>query len=350
MQNGLLDLDRRELLPHTDRLFNLHALPFAFDPHAQAPRWMMFLAQVWGDDPETVEGIQMHSGYLVSGRTDLQKILFVFGPKRSGKGVIQSVAIGLLGAENCCGPALDDLAGDFGLEPLVGKSLAIFSDVRIGGRSGSSKVLGNLLRVAGEDQVSANRKHRLPWVGVLPTRLMMFSNDIPNIRDTSTALQARFIVLRMTRSFYGEEDTGLKKALAAELPGILNWALEGLTKLEERGRLHQPPSGLQILETMRTAASPVAAFVEQRCVRGPKHEVPKLELYHAFKHWRDEQDISYGSGISHFMRDLLSAAGGVIEESKERTGGGERRRVLKGIALAEPTDPNAWMEYAEWKR
>ncbi|MFM9846051.1 MAG: phage/plasmid primase, P4 family [Hyphomicrobiaceae bacterium] len=345
MLNGILDLDGRRLLPHTERLFVIHALPFGFDPNARAPKWMAFLASVWGDDVETLETLQMYTGLTASGRTDLQKILFVFGPTRSGKGVIQSVFQGLLGSDNCCGPTLDDLGGDFGLEPLIGKSLAIFSDVRLGTRTSSQKVLGNLLRISGEDQVSANRKYKLPWVGVLPTRLMMFSNDIPNIRDTSTALQARLVVLRMTRSFKGQEDTGLKGVLVAELPGILNWALEGLVKLEERGRLVQPQSGQQIMETMRAAASPVGAFLEQRCVLGEEHEVPKEDLFKAFKHWRDAQEIPYHSGISHFMRDVFSAASGVIEESKERKDGG-RRRVLKGVGLL-PEDPLELLEYGD---
>lgn len=41
--NGLLDVERRELLDHTPRFFNVTSVPFDFDPAAPAPlRWLAF--------------------------------------------------------------------------------------------------------------------------------------------------------------------------------------------------------------------------------------------------------------------------------------------------------------------
>ena len=43
--NGLLDVGRRELLPHDPRFFNATSVPFDFDPDALDPeRWEGFLA------------------------------------------------------------------------------------------------------------------------------------------------------------------------------------------------------------------------------------------------------------------------------------------------------------------
>ncbi|MCX4670329.1 hypothetical protein OG453_27165 [Streptomyces sp. NBC_01381] len=41
----------------------------------------------------------------------------------------------------------------------------------------------------------------------------------------------------MTVSWLGKEDTGLTDKLAEETPGILNWALDGLARLERGGRI-----------------------------------------------------------------------------------------------------------------
>ena len=44
------------------------------------------------------------------------------------------------------------------------------------------------------------------------------------------------MVLRTHKSFVGHEDIRLTNRLLEELPGILNWALEGWKRLHERGR------------------------------------------------------------------------------------------------------------------
>jgi putative DNA primase/helicase len=61
----------------------------------------------------------------------------------------------------------------------------------------------------------------------LPTRFMIFSNELPRTIDASGAFAGRFLILRLTKSFYGQEDHGLTEGLMEELPGILLWAVDG---------------------------------------------------------------------------------------------------------------------------
>ena len=82
---------------------------------------------------ETIETLQELFGYLVIGDTSQQKMFLVVGPKRSGKGTIARVLKGLLGAHNVAGPTLSSFATNFGLAPLIGKSVAVISDARLGG-------------------------------------------------------------------------------------------------------------------------------------------------------------------------------------------------------------------------
>ena len=70
--NGLLDVQRRQLLPHTLDFFNQTAVPFNYDPNATEPeRWIDFLQQLWPGEPESVDVLGEWFGYLISGRTDL---------------------------------------------------------------------------------------------------------------------------------------------------------------------------------------------------------------------------------------------------------------------------------------
>lgn len=58
-------------------------------------------------------------------------MLLIVGPKRSGKGTIARVLTRLIGNGNVSGPTTSSLAGPFGLQPLIGKTLAIVSDAGI---------------------------------------------------------------------------------------------------------------------------------------------------------------------------------------------------------------------------
>ena len=90
---------------------------------------------------------------------------------------------------------------------------------------------------------------------------MILTNELPRFADASGALASRFVILTTKSTFYGKEELDLKEKLRSELPGILNWALAGLTRLRERGRFVIPQSSLDALQQMEDLASPVAAFV-----------------------------------------------------------------------------------------
>jgi putative DNA primase/helicase len=51
--------------------------------------------------------------------------------------VIARILAALIGKRNVCGPTLNSLGGDFGLAPLLGKSLAVISDARFVGKNGN---------------------------------------------------------------------------------------------------------------------------------------------------------------------------------------------------------------------
>ena len=96
--NGLLDVEARRLLPHTPQFFNQTSVPFAYEPDAPAPtRWLQFLDELWPAEPDALKVLGEWFGYVISGRTDLQKIFLMIGPTRGGKGVIARVLTALVG-------------------------------------------------------------------------------------------------------------------------------------------------------------------------------------------------------------------------------------------------------------
>jgi putative DNA primase/helicase len=334
MANGLLDVDTRQLLTHTPLYFNQIAVPFDYEPTAPSPRrWHNFLDELWPSEPDAVDLVAEWFGYVISGRTDLHKILLHVGPTRGGKGVIARILAALVGRQNVAGPTLNSLSGEFGLAPLIGKSLAIVSDARFSGRD-SSVVVERLLSISGEDTLTVNRKYRDQWTGKLPTRLHVISNELPKLGDASTAIVGRIVLLLSSRSWLGREDFELEPALQAELPGILNFALEGLQRLcDHDSRFTHVAAADEAIIQMRDLASPVAAFVREKCELGADKQVNVDVLYTAYKQWaEDNGHVKMSKSL--FGRDLRAAHPSIRKtRPRDRTGEDERHHIYTGIDI-----------------
>ena len=310
--NGLLDIERWQrdprapLIPHTPAWFSTYALPFAYKADATCPTWLHCLSQWFDGDAESILALQLWFGLLLTADTSFQKILFLLGPPRSGKGCIIRVLRALIGPNNFVGPTLNSLAGEFGLAPLIGKPLACIPDAHMGRSTDAAMVLDRLKSISGEDAVSINRKHKDAITLRLSTRFMIALNRMLDFPDPSGALAARLIVLTTRRSFIGSEDLTLDAKLEAELPGIASWSLHGLAQLRQRGVLLQPASSASEVEEFRRASSPIAAFVEEYCVTPVTGSVDISRLYDAWKFWCAEEGHQPGSK-STFGGKLTSA-------------------------------------------
>jgi P4 family phage/plasmid primase-like protien len=314
--------------PPTPALFTINALEFDYVPNARPPeRWLEFVRQLWGDDYESVDLLQEWMGYCLTADTSQQKMLLLVGPRRSGKGTIGRVLTELVGKGNVVGPTTSSLAGPFGLQPLIDRSLAIVSDARFAGKSVAA-VVERLLCISGEDLLTIDRKHIGSVNMKLPTRFMFLTNELPRLNDASTALAGRFMVLRLTTSFYGQEDPALTEQLLAELPGILLWAIAGWKRLRQRGRFAQPASSEEAIRDLEDLASPVSAFIHERCLVGPRHRTSVNDLYTAWSAWCEQDGRTVVSNKQTFGRDLAAAVPGI-----RRRRGTDMAPFYEGIGL-----------------
>ena len=327
--NGLLHLPSQKLLPASPNYFSIGGSDVLFDPHAPQPRiWLKFLHDTFGDECQSIDLLQEWMGYCLSANTSQHKIMLVVGPPRSGKSTVASLLTSLLGKSNVVAMSMASLSETFGLESFIGKKLAISGDARIDGRVDQSSIVERLLGISGEDTQTINRKFRHAWSGRLPTRLMMLSNELPRLADNSGALAKRFLVLQTIRSVYGEEDHTLEARLRAEMPGILNWAMDGYRRLRDRGRFVQPESGLQAIREVEELASPIKAFVDEKCCLDG--EVPISEIYSAYVPWCKDNGHEAASKLT-FGRNLKAAVPG-LKQSQLRNGD-DRQRFYVGIRL-----------------
>lgn len=330
--NGILDLTTKSLSRHSPNYFCKSALPFAFDPKAESPHtWTAFLSNLFSHDASALRTLQELFGYLLSDDTSQQKLFLILGPPRSGKGTIGRVLTALLGQSNVVSPTLSSFSENFGLQALIGKKLATINDARLGSRVDQQIIAERLLSISGEDTQTIDRKYRGAWTGRLPTRILLLSNELPAISDPSGAFLSRFIVVQLRQSYLGREDPDLTKKLLGELPGVLNWAVEGWERLTARGHFEQPNSSVEALEDLEAASSPIRAFVRERCCLDSAASVPVAALFDHWRSWSRDAGRERPGNIQQFGRELKSAFPSVrsIQTREE----GNRHRGYKGIRL-----------------
>lgn len=331
--NGILHLPTRKLLPSTPHLFTLNGIGFAYQALAPPPvTWLRFMHELLPEDSEAQDLLQEWFGYLLTTRTHFQKILMIVGPKRSGKGTIGRVLRELVGRHHLVAPTLSTLGEQFGRQVLIDKTVALIADARLSGRTDLGVLSEVLLSISGEDPQSVPRKNLTDWTGPLPTRFTIMTNEIPRLPDASGALASRFLMILFRESFYGREDQTLFARLVAELPGILNWALDGLQRVTARGRFVQPTSAADAVTELENLASPVMAFIREKCTLSAGLSVSKEALYAAYRTWCHAQGQSHVETQPTFGRNLRAALP-FIGDGRQGTGA-ERDTIYRGIAVA----------------
>ena len=320
--NGNLHLTTGDLLAPDSDLFNYNALDFDWDPAAAEPvNWLKFLDGIWGDDAESIELLQEWFGYCLVADTSQQKMLFIQGPPRSGKGTIARILQELIGSDNYIAPTTQTLASQYGLAEFIGKSVACVSDARFSGAD-AAVIVERLLTISGEDTLTIERKYQSGVTLKMPLRFMFLSNELPRLKDAAGALANRFLILTQTKSFLGKEDPGLTARLRAELKGILVWAVAGWQRLHERGKFKMPASSVEAFEELRNLGSPVGHFLRDCCQidldAAPGGGVDCDTLYQAYLAWCEKAGHKHKPTSATFGKDLRAAQPGLKTSQRSR--------------------------------
>jgi putative DNA primase/helicase len=195
-------------------------------------------------------------------------------------------------------------------------------------------VVSQFLRIVGADTVTVNRKNKEAWSGYLPTRIIVYSNEMLQLGENSNALTGRMLVLQMTNSFYGKEDVTLGDKLALELAGIFNWAIAGHKARKARfgEKFVQPQSSQETLDMMTELSNPMASFIDDALEFGEDYKVSKDDLFACYKHWAIKKNLHPGTEMSFKRRFLATTQDMRVKSYRQRTEG-ETEHMYMGVKL-----------------
>jgi len=245
MNNGILDISRRELIPHTKSIFFKYHLETDYNRGATCPRWLEFLNFIFQGSSDLISASQEIFGYCIQGGNPwLHKAFFLYGSGRNGKSTWLDTLVSLVGESNRSAVPLSGLIKPFSVVMADGKLVNAVSEGET--RDLSSEAFKSAC--SGDTLVAAHKgkpEFAMPWTA----RMIVSLNNLPNFRDSSVGNIERAYIIPFDRYIKPEErDREIKNKIRKELPGILNWSLDGLDRLLARGRLLELPSQTSVME------------------------------------------------------------------------------------------------------
>lgn len=262
LQNGTYDLvDGRLRQPDPKDLIT-RVLPFAYDATARAPGFFRFLGEVQPDS-SVREYLQRIAGRCLIRNPERRRLIIHYGVGGNGKSVYLNVLGALLepyvvtaDVQTLLERRTDRIEND--LARMAGARLVVVRELPEGRRFDESLVKA----LTGGEKVSA-RFLRCEYFEYLPGfQIQIMTNAHPTLND-SPAMTDRIVVVPWPIRIEPERrDRGLIARLVRELPGVFNWAVEGLRNWR-MSELNPPSVVAKYTSMVEAEALPFSAFVEQ---------------------------------------------------------------------------------------
>lgn len=303
-----------------DKSFGLkHSLICEFQPDfGPAAKFEEFLRTVL-PDPALRGRVQEYVGYTLTSDARYQKAQLWLGSGANGKGVLANIVQKLHG--NTAAIGLDALDG-FSLSVLIGASLIYVDEIP------KARINEQLLKslIAGE-KVQIDRKYETPLSIHVRGKWLVLGNHLPAITDHSIGFWRRWDIVPFCVTVKESDRDPLlaDNIIRTEMPGVLNWALEGLLRLQRRGAFDPTlPLAMQniLSDAKRETNSVQAWFEENDILTSESLQSTKDEIYEHYRDWCSRNGMA-SMASPRFWQTIRGIV--PLEEGRRREGGQQVR-------------------------
>jgi P4 family phage/plasmid primase-like protien len=333
LQNGLLDVETRELLGHAPEHLSAVQLLVEYYARATCPAWERFVADVFPPDARDLAWEII--AWLMTADTSIQKAILLEGEGGNGKSTFLRAVIAFLGRHNVASLSLQKLEADrFAAARLVGRLANICPDLPSEHLAGTSMFKA----LTGGDIITAEYKYRDSFEFTPFARLVFSANHLPRSSDGSPAFFDRWVVIPFHQSFRGtareipRAELDARLADPKELSGVLNKALAVLPRLRQKG-FTVSASMQQAAEEFRQTTDPLAVWLERHTTEHGDAVIAKDALVQAYNADCDRAGRSRVSknAFGRALRRLRPR----LEDAQRFWEGREQVWVWLGIGLKE---------------
>ena len=317
--NGVVDLRTGMIRSgHPDDRLTMQ-VPVQYHVKAECPRWQQFLHQVFQRDGELIGFVQRALGYSLTGSVREQVLFLCYGTGSNGKSVFLDMLRNVLGdyAMNIPFTVLElqqrpSLTND--LASMAGRRLVTSSETNESTRLNEARIKA----LTGGDPITARFLYSESFTYEPVAKFWLAVNHLPRVRDDSYGFWRRVRVLPFNEQFTGDDaDKGLPFKLLEELPGILNWGVQGALNWRLVG-LAPPSAVMTATQAYRKDNDELDGFVADCCVVADGVRAEPGHLFSEYQRWSKEQGIlerhrlgsrSFGTRIRERFGDSVSSNG-----------------------------------------
>jgi len=330
---GIVDLRTGKMRPHDPAAHCTKMTGAA--PEGECPRWMQFLGEVTNDDPALVAFLQRVVGYALTGVIREHALFFLYGTGRNGKGVFLNTLTKLMGdyaeiasMDTFTASQTDRHPAD--LAKLKGARLVVAQETEEGRRWAESRIK----MLTGGDPISARFMHRDFFTFSPKFKLIIAGNHKPKLVNVDEAMRARLHLVPFTVKIPREQrDPELEHKLAAEWPGIMRWAIDGVEAYLAEG-LRPPKAVADATADYFDSQDVFADWIEQCCEVGPRHWEPPAQLFASWREYAKAHNEDIGQGQA--FKERMEARG--FRQCRDNA----RGRFWDGLRVRQEPVPEHW--------
>lgn len=345
VENGVLDVDRGQLVADPGKALVTKRCGCAFKPDAKAPVFQEFLSQIMGGDQVMVRLLEDWMGYTLGGTTELEKLLLAHGERgRNGKTTWLAAMNHVLG--DYAGAIDKSLLMDtretprFSLANLEGLRCVIASEIKPGA---SLDVEFVKTLVTGREPIQAERKGVQGYDFYSKGKVIFATNSLPYAAMDS-ALLSRLLVVPFDISFRDITDSQyrpgdlppnrhLDEQLRAEAEGILALMVRWRIRYLKEG-MAIPAKALAAASEYEQAVDAVALWMGEKCEQDAEARSTAMDLFKNFVEFCKDGRLPVPGRYNEFVARLRGMPGiGHIKPNNKST--------FTGIRLA-GSDAQPW--------
>ncbi|WP_263701482.1 phage/plasmid primase, P4 family [Bacillus thuringiensis] len=340
VENGIVDLKTGKLQQHDRELGLTKITNVSFDENAKCPTWLAFLDQIFLGDKDLVEYMQRLIGYSLTGDISEQIMMFLVGGGSNGKSTFINTIKDLIGeygkqAKSDTFIKKKDTGANNDIARLVGARFVSAIESEEGEKLSESFVK----QITGGEPVLARFLRQEYFEFVPEFKVFFTTNHKPVIGGLDEGIWRRVKLIPFNLNLPSHKrDKRLPEKLSLEMPGILNWAIEGCMKWQQ-GRLKEPKVVAEATGKYKDDMDILAPFLDEVCYVDDRENesitIEAKELYNVYERWCFNSG-ERALGNRSFYRMLETKGFGKTKGSKNRTfltgiTLNERKPVTKGV-------------------
>jgi P4 family phage/plasmid primase-like protien len=329
-RNGVLNTKTLEFDSHSPSNYTTHIIPvdYSKEDTIKDTKFAEFLTHIVNNNRMRLHILRACLYLIFTNNLIYQIALYIYGPGGTGKSTFISLLMYLLGKEVTLSSSISQVSSKFGVASIVGKFLVILNDVSLF-RGQEPK---NIKNIVTQDQMEAEQKYKQPFMFTPNCFIMLTSNVLWDIKNSTTGLARRMIYfpfdnvpkfkeLDLFRVLPNGDAMG---TLVPHLGGFINWVLT--CPNEDRDLLYQGGSKItELISQDSIHINPLHVFVkdllipnEDSHVRIGTKETGNDTLYGVYCSWCYVNGINPISfkGFSILLLDLLKQQGWQISKKR----------------------------------